>query len=171
MTLLQCLKCSARVHCGPEQCVCPKCGTTWPVRDGIPRFFQIPNHYWGEVGRNEAVELIEAARQGSWVEAVRARFPDHDNMIFGFLDPQRASWAPMLGLDEKSIALDIGSGYGCITQSLSRFVGEVYSVEAVPERIDFTRERLRQERVNNVRLVQASAADLPDRTTQTLDQN
>ncbi len=149
------------VHCGPEQCVCPKCGTTWPVRDGIPRFFQIPNHYWGEVSRNEAVELIEAARQGSWVEAVRARFPEHDNMIGGLLDPQRASWAPMLGLDEKSVALDIGSGYGCITQSLSRFVGEVYSVEAVPERIDFTRERLRQERVNNVRLVQASAADLP----------
>ena len=161
MTLLQCLKCSARVDFGPEQCVCPKCGTTWPVRDSIPRFFQIPNHYWGEVGRNEAVELIEAARQGSWVEAVRARFPEHDNMIGGLLDPQRASWAPMLGLDEKSIALDIGSGYGCITQSLSRFVREVYSVEAVPERIDFTRERLRQERVNNVRLVQASAADLP----------
>jgi len=34
-------------------------------------------------------------------------------------------------------------------------------VEAVTERIDFTRERLRQERVNNVRLMQASAADLP----------
>jgi ubiquinone/menaquinone biosynthesis C-methylase UbiE len=161
MNLLQCLKCSAKVDCGPEQCVCLECGTTWPVRDGIPRFFQIPDHYWGEVGRKQALELIEAARQGSWVEAVQARFPENDNMIFGLLDPQRASWAPMLGLDENSTALDIGSGYGCITQSLSRFVGEVYSVEAVTERIDFTRERLRQERVNNVRLVQASAADLP----------
>ena len=161
MTLLQCLKCSAKLDRGPEQCVCPKCGTAWPVRDGIPRFFQIPEHYWGEVSRNQALELIEAARQGSWVDAVRARFPENDNMIIGLLDPQRASWAPMLGLDEKSIALDIGSGYGCITQSLSRFVGEVYSVEAVTERIDFTRERLRQERVNNVRLMQASAADLP----------
>jgi len=161
MNLLQCPKCGAKLHCGPEQCVCPECGTTWPVRDGIPRFFQIPDHYWGEVDRNQALELIEAARQGSWVEAVRARFPENDNMIFGLLDPQRASWAPMLGLDERSVALDIGSGYGCITQSLSRFVGEVYSVEAVTERIDFTRERLRQERVNNVRLVQASAADLP----------
>jgi SAM-dependent methyltransferase len=161
MTLLQCLKCSAKLDCGPEQCVCPKCRTAWPVRDGIPRFFQVPDHYWGEMGRNDALQLIDVARKRSWVEAVRARFPENDNMFFGLLDPQRASWAPMLGLDEKSLALDIGSGYGCITQSLSRFVGEVYSVEAVTERIDFTRERLRQERVNNVRLVQASAADLP----------
>ena len=161
MTLLQCLKCSEKLDCGPEQCVCPKCGTTWPVRNGIPRFFQMPDHYWGEVDRNRALELIEAARQGSWVEAVRARFPEKDNMIFGLLDPQRASWAPMLGLDEKSTALDIGSGYGCISQSLSRFVGEVYSVEAVTERIDFTRERLRQEQIHNVQLVQASATALP----------
>ena len=160
MNLLQCLKCSAKLDCGPEQCFCPRCGTAWPVRDGIPRFFQV-DHYWGEMDRNEALQLIERARQGSWAEAVRARFPENDNMYFGLLDPQRASWAPMLGLDEKSTALDIGSGYGCITQSLSRFVGEMYSVEAVTERIDFTRERLRQEGVDNVRLVQASAADLP----------
>ena len=161
MLLLQCLQCGAKLDCGPEQCVCPKCGTTWPVRDGIPRFFQVPDHYWGEMDRNKALELIDVARKRSWVEAVRARFPENDNMFFGLLDPQRASWAPMLGLDEKSTALDIGSGYGCITQSLSRFVGEVYSVEAVTERIEFTRERLRQEQINNVRLVQASAADLP----------
>jgi ubiquinone/menaquinone biosynthesis C-methylase UbiE len=131
------------------------------VREGIPRFFQVPDHYWGEMDRNQALELIDVARKRSWVEAVRARFPENDNMFFGLLDPQRASWAPMLGLNEKSVALDIGSGYGCITQSLSRFVGEVYSVEAVKERIDFTRERLLQEGVSNVRLVQASAADLP----------
>ena len=161
MNLLQCMKCSAKLDCGPEECVCPKCATAWPVRDGIPRFFEVPNHYWGEMDRNDALQLIDVARERSWVEAVRARFPENDNMFFGLLDPQRASWAPMFGLDEKSMALDIGSGYGCITQSLSRFVGEVYSVEAVTERIDFTRERLRQEQVNNVRLVQASAADLP----------
>jgi ubiquinone/menaquinone biosynthesis C-methylase UbiE len=161
MTLLQCLKCNGKLDYGPVRCVCSGCGATWPVKDGIPRFFQVPDHYWGEVGRTQALELIEAARQGSWVEAVRARFPEKDNMRFGLLDLQRASWAPMLGLDEQSTVLDIGSGYGCITHSLSRFAGEVYSVEAVRERIEFTRERLRQERIVNVHLVQASATDLP----------
>jgi SAM-dependent methyltransferase len=111
--------------------------------------------------RRQALELLEAARQGTWAGAVRARYPEGHNMRFGLLDTQRASWAPMLGLDERSVALDIGSGYGAITHSLSRFAGEVYSVEAVPERIDFTRERLLQERILNVHLVQASATGLP----------
>ena len=161
MTKLQCLKCGEKLDCGPERCVCRVCGAAWPVRDGIPRFFQAPDYYWGEVGRNQALELLEAARRGSWVDAVRARFPESDNMRFGLLDLQRASWAPMLELDEQSTVLDIGSGYGAITHSLSRFAGDVYSVEAVPERIDFTRERLRQERILNVHLVQASATALP----------
>jgi SAM-dependent methyltransferase len=82
-------------------------------------------------------------------------------MRLGLLDLQRASWAPMLGLGEQATVLDIGSGYGAITHSLSRFAAEVYSVEAIPERIDFTRERLRQERILNVHLVQASATALP----------
>jgi len=133
----------------------------WPVSDGIPRFFQLSDHYWGEVGRTQARELLEAARQGSWAEVVRTHFPEDENMRSGLLDFQRASWAPMLGLDEQSTVLDIGSGYGAITHSLSRFAGEVYSVEAIPERIDFTRERLRQEGILNVHLVQASATALP----------
>src|ERR1700674_2367291 len=161
MNLLQCLGCAGKLDCSAERCVCHGCGATWPVSNGIPRFFQGPDHYWGEVDRNEALEMIEAARRGSWVETVRARFPENDNMTFGLLDLQRASWAPMLGLDEHSTVLDIGSGYGCITHSLSRFAGQVYSVEAVAERIDFTKERLRQERILNVHLVQASATALP----------
>jgi ubiquinone/menaquinone biosynthesis C-methylase UbiE len=92
---------------------------------------------------------------------VRARFPEKDSMRIGLLDLQRASWAPMLGLDQQSTVLDIGSGYGAITHSLSRLAGDVYSVEAIPERIDFTRERLRQEGILNVQLVQASATALP----------
>jgi ubiquinone/menaquinone biosynthesis C-methylase UbiE len=67
----------------------------------------------------------------------------------------------MLGLDERSVALDVGCGYGAITHSISRLVGELYSIEPIPERIEFTQERLRQEGINNVRLIQASATALP----------
>jgi len=161
MNIVQCLKCEGKVELGPEQCVCRSCGAAWPVSDGIPRFFQAPDNYWGEVSRRQASELLEAARGGSWADAVRSHFPEDSNMRFGLLDPQRASWAPMLGLNQGSTVLDIGSGYGAITQSLSQFAGQVYSVEAIPERINFTRERLRQEGILNVQLLQASAAALP----------
>ena len=95
------------------------------------------------------------------MEAVRSYFSNDKNMQSGLLDLQRASWVPMLGLNERSVALDIGCGYGAITHSISRSVGELYSVEAIPERIEFTQERLRQEGIGNVRLVQASATALP----------
>ena len=156
--LLKCLKCNARLNTINERCLCPQCGGEWPIVGGIPRFLQTPSNYWGEVGRSKALELLEAARKGSWSDAVRSHFPEG---VISVLDLQRASWAPMLGLNEQSVALDIGSGYGAITHSLSRFVGELYSLEAIPERIEFTQERLRQEGIGNVRLIQASAAALP----------
>ncbi len=67
----------------------------------------------------------------------------------------------MLGLDCDSIALDIGCGWGAITHALSRMVKTVYSIDAVTERLEFTQERLRQEGIENVRLFQASALELP----------
>lgn len=161
MNLLKCLKCGTKLDVHADRCVCQGCGSEWPVKGGIPRFFQLPTYYWGEVSQNEARDMLAAARKEGWAEAVRARFPENDGMIIGLLDPQRASWAPMLGLDEQSRVLDVGSGYGAITHSLSRFAGEVYSVEAIPERIEFTRERLRQEDIKNVTLIQASAIALP----------
>jgi ubiquinone/menaquinone biosynthesis C-methylase UbiE len=161
MMLLKCLKCGAKLNLAEERCVCPQCGAEWPVNRGIPRFFQAPSYYWGEIGRNDAGQLLQAARSGSWKQAVQTRFSQGDDMWFGVLDLQRASWAPLLGLDDRSVVLDIGAGYGAITHSLSRSVAEVYSVEAIPERIEFIQERLRQEGIANVSLIQASATALP----------
>jgi SAM-dependent methyltransferase len=159
--LLTCPECAHKLESNEQLCVCPHCNAQWPVKQGIPRFFEVPTYYWGEVSRQGAQELLQEARTGSWIDAVRRRFPENDNMSLGVLDLQRASWAPMLGINDASVALDIGSGYGAITHSLARFAGEVYSVEAVPERIEFTQERLRQANIRNVRLIQASATALP----------
>ncbi len=159
--LLKCLKCGTRLSVSAEKCSCAECRAEWPIVGGIPRFFEMPDYYWGEVGREKARELLDAARKESWADAVRASFSNDQDMQFGLLDLQRASWAPMLGLDERSVALDVGCGYGAITHSISRLVGELYSVEAIPERIEFTQERLRQEGIDNVRLIQASATALP----------
>jgi len=158
--LLKCLKCNGKLLDIQDRFLCQQCAAEIPVVDGIPRFFRAA-HYWGEIGRDEAHRLLEEARKGSWVEAVRAYFAEDENMMLGLLGVQRASWATMLGLDWQSVVLDIGSGYGAITQSLSRFFEEVYSVEAIPERIEFTQERLRQEDIRNVHLIQSSATALP----------
>lgn len=159
-SLLKCLKCNGKLLDLQDRFLCQQCAAEIPVVNGIPRFFQA-RYYWGEIGRDEANRLLEAARKGLWAEAVRAYFAEDERMMSGLLDLQRASWATMLGLDRQSVVLDIGSGYGAITHSLSRFFEEVYSVEAIPERIEFTQERLRQEDIRNVRLIQSSATAMP----------
>jgi SAM-dependent methyltransferase len=130
------------------------------VRDGVPRFFA-PSCHEGEGTAEEARRFIEDARQLGWREAAIRRFADNRQMQVSLTDWQHAAWLPLLGLDEHSIAMDVGSGYGSITHWLARSVGRVFSLEAIPERIEFTRLRLEQEGLANVQLVQASALKPP----------
>jgi ubiquinone/menaquinone biosynthesis C-methylase UbiE len=140
--------------------VCPTCGKSWPSRGGVPRFFE-PSYYWGEIPESEANSLIEEAKQQDWRKAVVDRFAGNQAMQTSLLDWQRASWLPLLGLESDAVALDIGSGYGAITHALARSVGNVCSLEAISQRIEFTKVRLEQENIHNVQLLQGSALELP----------
>lgn len=139
---------------------CDKCGASWPRQGGIPRFFQ-PSNYWGEIPQEEASHLLHEAREMGWRKAVQQQFAGNEDMLISLLDWQRTSWLALLGLEENAVALDIGSGYGAITHALAMVVGEVYSLEAMPERIEFTQIRLEQEGITSVQLVQGTALNLP----------
>ena len=156
---LTCLRCGGPLVIDETRCTCPACGAAWPVEGGIPRLAAA--RYWGEMTQEEARALVRDAQERSWRTAAAERFPVGDNMHISVLDPQRAAWLPLLGLDRSAVALDIGSGLGAITHALACSVGEVYSLEAVPERIEFTQTRLRQEGLDNVHLVQGTALSLP----------
>jgi ubiquinone/menaquinone biosynthesis C-methylase UbiE len=132
----------------------------WPARDGVIRFCE-SNYYWGEVPQSDATTFLREAETDGWRNAIERRYGADREFLISLLDTQRTSWVSLLGLKPDAVALDIGSGYGAITHALSQQVGEVYSLEAVPERVEFTRVRLAQEGISNVRLVQGSALDLP----------
>lgn len=159
--LLSCPNCrSSLLECQTDRVTCPKCVSYWPIENGIPRLFKAQN-YWGEIPREEAQQFLKDAKERGWRLAAELRFGSDRNMITNILDWQRASWLQLLPCASDGRALDVGSGYGTITHALSRAMAEVYSLEAVTERIEFTRLRLEQEGVRNVRLVQGSALELP----------
>lgn len=160
--VLACPECSANLAEDGTALICRSCTRRWEVREGIPRFFN-PEYYWGEVPQSEALSLISDAERDGWRQAVTKHFENDKEMLYSLLQSQsRAAWLPLLGLKKDGlVALDIGSGYGAITQALAHAVGEVYSVEAITERLEFTSIRLRQEELLNVKLVQGTATKLP----------
>jgi SAM-dependent methyltransferase len=157
---LACPKCSARFTINVEGLSCPTCRRSWPLRNGVPHFIETVR-YWGEVPESDALRLLRDAEENGWRAAVLARFGNDRDMRISLLDWQRASWLPLLGLDRDAVALDIGCGYGCITASLARGVKQVFSLEAVTERVELTRLRLAHEKLSNVQLVHASALEAP----------
>lgn len=157
---LKCLRCGGRLTFGQIEVKCLDCNAQWPLIGDIPRFYPAQNYYWGEVDRQNMIRLLADARQGSWKDAVRNCFKEAYRQDY-CLDLQRASWLATLGLPPTAVGLDIGCGFGALTHSMALSLGEVYAVEAVPERIEFTQERLRQEGITNVSLLQASATALP----------
>jgi SAM-dependent methyltransferase len=160
MERLRCLRCSTILELDETLLSCPNCNASWPVEHGVPRFFK-PEYYWGELPQAKAALFLREAREYGWREACKRRFQGDPDMLISLLDSQRASWLPLLALPADSTALDVGCGYGAITHSLAGAAGQVYSVEAIPERLEFCRIRLQQEGISNVQLVQASALDLP----------
>jgi len=161
LSLAGCPKCNWELRIESRRCICRNCGDGWEIRDGIPRFFN-PRYYWGEVPELEASALLDEARSLGWRDAVEQHFKSSPPMQYSVLDWQsRASWLPLLGLGAGAVALDVGSGYGAITHALAVSCAEVYSVEAIPNRIEFSRIRMQQEGLSNVQLIQASATELP----------
>jgi ubiquinone/menaquinone biosynthesis C-methylase UbiE len=158
-----CPKCNSELHLESHECICSHCSDRWEIRDGIPRFFD-PGYYWGEVPEPEAIALLDEARSLGWRDAVEQHFKSSAPMQYSILNWQsRASWLPLLGLRSGAVALDVGSGYGAITHALAVSCAEVYSLEAISHRIEFSRIRMQQEGLSNVQLMQASATELPIR--------
>lgn len=158
---LECPQCCVRLHLKGEQLACGQCGAIWPIDNGILCFSK-RQRYWGELSQANAESLLSDAAQFGWRAACEQHFRNKAGMMYSVTAwRQRASWLALVGLNENSIVLDVGSGYGAITHALAKAAGEVYSVEAVPERIEFTRLRLEQEGLANVHLLRASATELP----------
>ena len=159
-TRLACPSCTGDCDVANHEVECRNCGRRWPVEDDIV-ILSNRERYWGEVSEADARDFLSDAEAHGWEEATRQRFADDPEMLAYLLDWQRISWVSLLALRPGFVALDVGAGYGAITHALACVAGEVYCVEAVPERIQFIRTRLRQSNIDNVHLIQTSALSMP----------
>lgn len=141
---------------------CERCGATGAFRDGIYDLIGEGGSYWGEIPAPEMEAALESARQDGWKTAARNIGLKYRGLGEYTLSNARVDWLfHCLDFARLGSCLDLGSGWGTLSFGLARYFGEVWSLEAVRQRVAFQRIRQQQEHVDNIRLVRADWLRLP----------
>ena len=115
--------------------------------------------YWGEISLEQMHSFNNLCEEIGWRNASSRVL--HKDMQETLSSEQRADWKYLTDINDKTIALDIGCGLGALSLSLSKTCAEVYALEPVWERIRFVHIRVKQDNIQNIRPVHASASHIP----------
>lgn len=159
--IIVCPKCSSDLISINEFVACKNCGTKWPLNESVPNFVN-NSYYWGEIPVEEMSSIIEAARTRGWKESVKELVNNNYPVLYKYIiNENRADFIYVTELDEESVVLDLGSGWGAISCQLAKHFNKIFSIESVTERIEFQKIRASQENLNNIIPIQASFLELP----------
>ena len=141
---------------------CENCNLRWPIIDGIPQFTD-DYLYWGEIPQNMMQQINGLVQKRYWKDVLKQKLTSQKQKeTYEFIvNLTRANWHFFLPLSKEANVLDVGSGLGTISQSLSYYCQRVVAMETVPERLFFSKVRFMQEKIQNIQLVRANVMDLP----------
>jgi len=143
---------------------CGECNCDYPIDEsGIINFLGEEGfYYWGEISAEEMQETIDLAEKKGYksaLDSVISRYPD---LGYYLLSSARIDWLfHCLNPEYTHSCLDVGSGWGSLTFPLAKIFEEVWSLEAIRERIEFQLVRKNEDKVYNVNLVRADMLNLP----------
>lgn len=146
-----------RVHC-------PTCGQVY--RDdplGVVDFIRDSAYYWGEIPREKMEAVLDYARQHGFDAAIDDYLGVHIDASYrdSLREPTRVDWRLLLGMTREHSVLDVGSGWGRLGFALAPWVRHLYSLEYVPQRLEFQRIMREQRGDQNITLVHGSFLQLP----------
>jgi SAM-dependent methyltransferase/aminoglycoside phosphotransferase (APT) family kinase protein len=143
---LRCPKCVGELQGGEQRAKCTKCGSEFPVTDGI---FDLRcgrhDYYFNPVPPPEMQRLIQGMTRESWPQTIRT-FVSHTRAgAAGWLDnlivDGRYAWKLLLDLHKDAVLLDLGCGLGNLTHNLAPFVRKTYALDLTYLRLAFSRKR------------------------------
>jgi ubiquinone/menaquinone biosynthesis C-methylase UbiE len=147
---------------------CPGCFAVYRDRgDGILDFARKSGYYWGEIPREKMKAVLEYARTHGYDAAIDDFLGKQVDAAYrqSLREPTRIDWRLLLGMTSNDSVLDVGSGWGRLTFALAPWVRHVYSLEYIPERVEFQRIMRDQRGDSNVSLIKSSFLDLPFRAS------
>lgn len=133
--------------------------------NGVLDFARESEYYWGEIRREQMEAVLEHARTYGYDAAIDDLLGKRVDPAYreSLREPTRVDWRLLLGMTSSHTVLDVGSGWGRLSFALAPWVRHVYSLEYVPQRIEFQRIMRDQRGDSNVTLIKSSFLDLPFR--------
>lgn len=141
---------------------CDGCSKEVKVHDKIYDFLGDKGYYWGEIPVDEANHILDFARKHTWRMAAMHISTKYPSLGKSILSSSRTDWVfHCLDMNNARSCLDIGSGWGANTFALSKHFDQVWSLEAVKQRIEFQKIRSLQEKSNNINFLRSDWLNLP----------
>jgi len=138
-----CPKCKTSLTAIPEGYSCQNCSRVYFLQDGYVDFIGESEFYAGEVSKKQMEILIQEIDSLGYDEGITHFF--RENPLRDYVtNVRRIDWVCHCLTKNNLRCLDIGSGLGNISENLSHIFKEVYSLEAVKERIEFQKKKIQK---------------------------
>jgi SAM-dependent methyltransferase len=160
-TRFSCPRCKASLTLEISSYDCSHCHKSYPIRDGYIDFLGEVDFYAGELPQNDMRKLIEEIDSLGYSEGLKHLYLKRPYLRNYIEDNRRGDWICHCFSRNNRRCLDIGSGLGNLSEMLSHHYNEVYSLEAVRERIAFQERRFKNSDVKNIIIVRGNALELP----------
>lgn len=158
---LVCPECKGPLGKRENTLICQHCKENYAVKNGIPDFVG-SFEYWGEINPWAMKKVLETARKEGYLSALSEFVIENERLGRYLLSSVRSDWIfHCLDYKRSKTCLDTGSGWGTLSRSLLNYFDEVWSLEAVWERIKFQEIMKSQGKLDGLNLVRSLAHKLP----------
>ncbi len=154
-----CPNCRSALSNNDNLFTCIACKSSWEIAYGIPRFAKTEIE-WSVFNSEISEEVTNLAEQKGWQEAINSYSHTLGAYTLQYInDESRADWHVILPLSSDATVLDIGSGWGNIALSLSKWCKQIYCCDVNMTNLRLLRSRMSDRGVHNVTAFQYEPND------------
>lgn len=161
MIRYKCIECNDNIEFINNIAECKKCNKKYYNSNGIKSFNEETNYY-GDLTEKNMKILLNEMENTYWKKLIYDRFGNSNPFLYYMItDNNRADWQYLIPLNNESLVLDIGAGWGTLTMPLASR-SKVVALDGTYDRLNFVKKRAKQEQQDNIiDFVNANVLKLP----------